>query len=163
MSKSSQLQIRVSPEEKARIRACADKAGMDVSKWVLQQLFPAATERFQQLCRSLDSTPEKRKYVFAELNDFLSQLNARELIPAVRDAPTIELPTFEANYLAAMVEQVSAVRGVSPPDWTRRIKSLEQPWFATNLKSLRLHLLTTSPPPFRRRNLFVDSSVGDRV
>lgn len=136
---------------------------MDVSKWVLQQLFPTAGERFQHLCRSLDSAPEKRKYVFAELNDFLSQLSARELIATVRHAPSIELPTFEANYLTAMVEQASAGRRVSPPNWTRRIKPLEQPWFATNLKSLGLHLLTTSPPPFRRRNLFVDSSIGDRV
>lgn len=29
--------------------------------------------------------------------------------------------------------------------------------------SLRLHLLTRSPPPFRRRNLFVDSSIGQRA
>ena len=36
-------------------------------------------------------------------------------------------------------------------------------WFASELKSLRLHLLTKSPAPFRRRNLFVDSTLGDRV
>jgi hypothetical protein len=43
------------------------------------------------------------------------------------------------------------------------VKPLERPWFASSLKSLRLHLLTASPPPFRRRNLFVDSTIGDRV
>ena len=163
MSKSSQLQIRVSPEEKARIRARAASAGMDVSKWVLQQLLPPVEERFQRLCRGLDATPVKRKYVFAELNDFLSQLSARELVQAVRHRPAIELPAFEANYLAAMVEQASAVMAVSPPDWTRQVKPLDQPWFASSLKNLRLHLLTASPPPFRRRNLFVDSTIGDRV
>jgi hypothetical protein len=62
-----------------------------------------------------------------------------------------------------MVEQASAVAGASPPDWTRRVKPLERPWFASPLKNLRLHLLAHSPPPFRRRNLFVDSSIGDRV
>ena len=163
MSKSSQLQIRVSPDEKARIRARAASAGMDVSKWVLQQLLPPVELRFQRLCRDLAAAADKRKYVFAELNDFLSRLNAGELERACRHAPSVDLPAFEANYLAAQVEQAAAVVGVSPPDWVRQVKPLERPWFASSLKSLRLHLLTASPPPFRRRNLFVDSSIGDRV
>lgn len=136
---------------------------MDVSKWVLHQLLPPAEERFQSLCLDLCSAPGNRSHVLAELNDFLSRLSARELIRAVRYAPSIELPAFEANYLAAMVEQASAAVGASPPDWTRLVKPLERPWFASTLKNLRLHLLTTSPPPFRRRNLFVDSTIGDRV
>jgi hypothetical protein len=97
------------------------------------------------------------------LNDFLSRLSAPELIRAVRYAPSIELPAFEANYVAAMVEQASAAVGGAPPNWTRRVQPLARPWFASPLKNLRLHLLTTSPPPFRRRNLFVDSTIGDRV
>jgi hypothetical protein len=28
---------------------------------------------------------------------------------------------------------------------------------------LRLHLLLSAPPAFRRRNIFLDASVGDRV
>lgn len=163
MSKTSQLQIRVSPAEKARIRARAAGAGMDVSKWVLQQLLPPVEDRFQRLCRDLEAASDRRTYVFAELNDFLSQLSAREFIRAVRYPPSIDLPAFETNYLAAMVEQAAAVIVVSPPDWTRRVKPLEQPWFASSIKNLRLHLLTASPPPFRRRNLFVDSTIGDRV
>jgi len=31
------------------------------------------------------------------------------------------------------------------------------------LQSLRLHLLTHSPPPFRRRNIFIDSSPDKQV
>lgn len=161
MPKTSQLQIRVSPEEKARIQSRAERAGMDVSKWVLQQLFPPVEERFQRLCRNLNAAPDKRRYAFAELNDFLSQFGA--LPQAVRHAPSIELPAFEANYLAAMVEQASAVNGIAPPDWTRQVLPLDKPWFASSLRNLRLHLLTASPPPFRRRNLFVDSTIGDRV
>lgn len=163
MPKTSQLQIRVSPKDKARIRARAASAGMDVSKWVLHQLLPPVAERFQSLCRNLGATSGERSYALAELNDFLSQLGALELARAVRDAPSIELAAFEANYLAAMVEQASAAVGAPPPDWTRRVRPLERPWFASSLESLRLHLLTASPPPFRRRNLFVDSTIGDRV
>lgn len=136
---------------------------MDLSKWVLHQLLPPVEERFQSLCRGLDAAPGKRSYAFAELNDFLSRLSARELTRAVRFAPSIDLPAFEANYLAAMVEQASAAIGTPPPEWTRLVKPLDKPWFASSLKNLRLHLLTTSPPPFRKRNLFVDSTIGDRV
>jgi hypothetical protein len=35
--------------------------------------------------------------------------------------------------------------------------------FGSDLQNLRLYLLTHSPPPFRRRNIFIDSTLGDRV
>lgn len=164
MSKTRQLQIRVSAEDKARIRERAARAGMDVSKWVMHQVLPPVEEHFQSLCRKLDdAAPGRRSYVLAELNDFLSRLTAPELTRAVRHAPSVELPAFEANYLAAMVEQASAAIDVPPPDWAQLVAPLKRPWFASSLKNLRLHLLTNSPPPFRRRNLFVDSTIGDRV
>jgi hypothetical protein len=40
---------------------------------------------------------------------------------------------------------------------------LPQPVFGSELKALRLHLLTNSPPAFRRRNIFIDATLGDRV
>jgi hypothetical protein len=40
---------------------------------------------------------------------------------------------------------------------------LAEPYFATSLKSLREHLLVAAPIPFKRRNIFVDASVGARV
>jgi hypothetical protein len=35
--------------------------------------------------------------------------------------------------------------------------------FGSTLVSLRLYLLTHSPPPFRRRNIFIDATVGSSV
>ncbi len=93
----------------------------------------------------------------------LGRVNGNDFARAVRHAPEISLSPFEANYLAAMIEYAAMLKGVVPPDWTRMVPPLERPWFASALKSLRLHLLTNSPPPFRRRNLFVDSSIGQRV
>ena len=69
----------------------------------------------------------------------------------------------EAAYLAAMVEHAAVIKGVDPPRWTAAVEALDALWFASSLKSLRLYLLTHSPPPFRRRNLFIDSSVGQPV
>ena len=89
-------------------------------------------------------------------------MNGSDFERTVRHVPEISLPPFEANYLAAMIEYAAMSKRAVPPDWTRTVPALERPWFASSLKSLRLHLLTNSPPPFRRRNLFVDSSVGQR-
>ena len=163
MSKTHQLQVRVSAEDKALIRARAEDAGMDVSKWVLQQVLPPVERNFQTLCGELVSRPDALSFTFAELQDWFRRLTGSEFIRAVRHAPEARLPPFEANYLAATVEHAAAIKRVDPPRWTTTVRPLDAPWFASSLKSLRLHLLTRSPPPFRRRNLFIDSSVEQRV
>ena len=163
VNKSHQLQIRISAEDKALIRARAAGAGMDVSKWVLQQVLPPVERKFQALCRELTAGPDARSFTFAEFQDWFDQMTGVELVRAVRYAPQARLPPFEANYLAATVEHAAAMKGVIPPRWTVAVEALDAPWFASSLLGLRLYLLTHSPPPFRRRNLFIDSSVGQRV
>ena len=163
MTKTHQIQTHVSAEDKARIRARAARAGMDVSTWVLQQVLPPVEGEFQALCRELASRPDARSFTFAGFQDWFNRLTGGEFMRAVRHAPETRLPPFEANFLTATVEHAAAIKGVDPPRWTATVEPLDAPWFATSLKSLRLHLLTHSPPPFRRRNLFIDSSVGQRV
>ena len=163
MGKDRQLQIRISAEDKVRIQERAAGAGMDVSNWVLNLVLPPVEREFQALCRELVTRSHARSYVFAELNDLLGRVSGEDFQRAVRYAPENILPPFEANYFAAMIEYAAMLKGTVPPAWTRTVPALERPWFASSLKSLRLHLLTNSPPPFRRRNLFVDSSVGQRV
>lgn len=161
--KTEQLQIRVSSEQKARIQQQAARAGMDVSKWILHRALPPAEACFQSLCHDLARGSSDSRYTLAELNDFLSDLGAQAFRGAVARAPEARLPAFEGAYVAAMVERAAAVKCVPMPAWTRDVGALEKPWFASALQSLRLYLLTASPPPFRRRNLFIDSSIGDRV
>ena len=62
-----------------------------------------------------------------------------------------------------MIEHAAARMRVSAPPWTRDVLPLQAPWFATEMKKLRAHLLQVAPVAFRRRNLFVDATVGDRV
>ncbi|MDO8580740.1 MAG: hypothetical protein Q7S13_04600, partial [Candidatus Omnitrophota bacterium] len=88
---------------------------------------------------------------------------ADEFELAVAQPPVVSLSPYLANYIAAMVEYTAVKKGRRAPAWTRDIPPLEQPVFGSDLGSLKLHLLTHSPPPFRRRNLFVDSTVGQRV
>ena len=161
-SKSQHLQIRVTPQQKAALKRLASAAGQDVSSYVLSRTLPPARLRFEELLTLLRDGTERR-YALAELNDLLSALAPTELREAVAHADLAHLSPFLRNYVAAMVEQASYLKRVRPPSWTAQVEPLGTPWFATPLASLRLHLLRASPVPFKRRNLFVDAAVGDRV
>jgi uncharacterized protein (DUF1778 family) len=162
MSKSQHLQIRVTPRQKAALKRLAAAAGQDVSSYVLSRALPAAQGRFRELVALLGKDADRR-YVLAELNGLLAGLAGDELRDAVMHAELDGLPVLVQNYVAAMVEHACHRKGVPPPAWTARIVPLEAPYFAVPLKSLRLHLLRASPVPFKRRNIFVDAAVGDRV
>ncbi len=162
MLKSTQLQIRLSPSDKRRIEAQAKLAGMPVSSWVLARLLPHSAMKFRDLYQQL-ATSDTAAFLYAEFNDFLSGLDASDFATAVVQRPDTPLDAERANYLAAMIEHTAAQLDVEPPAWTRDIAPLREPMFTSSLLSLRLHLLVHGLPAFKRRNLFVDSSVGARV
>lgn len=163
-TKSKQLQIRVTPSEKAQLRRLARRAGQDLSSYVLSRALPPGKLRFDELLRELRTADEPdRRYVLAELNDFLSGLAPAQLRDAVEKADIRGLSDLMQNYVAAMVEQAACQKGVEPPSWTRDPPALDEPYFATSLRSLRSHLLRVSPVAFKRRNIFIDATVGDRV
>ncbi|HWJ35240.1 MAG TPA: DUF1778 domain-containing protein [Steroidobacteraceae bacterium] len=161
-SKSAQLQIRVSRGEKKAIQHAAKRAGMDMSAYVLSRVLSAPALRFQE-CVAGCTEHSAASFALAELNSLLSALTPGEMRDATAVAPSIALSPFLANYVAAMVEYGCARCTISPPAWTRSVIPLDEPAFGTSLRSLRLHLLTHSPPPFRRRNIFIDSSLGRQI
>ncbi len=160
-----QLQIRVSVDQKRAIARAARRAGMAMSSYVLERVLGADERRTAELMRHLANVAEadSRRFALAELHDMLASLSASELRRAVAEPPPAALAPETANYVAAMVEYACARRGLENPVWTRAIAPLATPMFASQLESLRLHLLTRSPPPFRRRNVFIDTSIGGRV
>jgi uncharacterized protein (DUF1778 family) len=160
--RSSQLQIRVTPEQKEALKRLSQRAGQDMSAYVLSRALPDAGVRFAQLVAALRDE-EQPGFVLAELNDLLSGLAAGELRSAVEHADLAGLTPYLRNYVAAMVEVTAHRLDVPPPSWVRDVEPLETPHFATSLASLRLHLLRTAPVPFKRRNIFIDSTIGDRV
>ena len=162
MSRTEQLQVRVTPAEKAALKRLAQRAGQGVSAYVLSRALPKARLRFEELLRSLADEGERR-FALAELNDLLARLTRAEFLDAVSGAPNQDFSAYWQNYLAAMVEQAAQQKDVSPPQWLSAIEPLTEPHFVVPLLSLRLHLLRAAPVPFRRRNIFVDSGVGDRV
>jgi uncharacterized protein (DUF1778 family) len=161
--KTHQLQIRVTAAEKTAIQRAAARADMDMSSWVLSKVLPSQQPQFRELAQALAVDVGERRYALAELNDFLTTLDAGEFADAVREPPPAGLEPYLANYLAAMVETAANRTGVPPPSWAARIPPLADPVFGTPYQSVRLHLLVAAPPAFRRRNIFIDASIGDRV
>lgn len=133
-----------------------------MSSYVLSRALPSPALRFAELLTEL-RREEQPRYTLAALHDFLAGVAAADLAAAVADADLDTLSPFLRNYVAAMVEQAASLRKIAPPAWAREVEPLGEPWFAVPFAELRPHLLAASPVAFKRRNLFVDSTVGDRV
>lgn len=162
MAKTTQLQIRVSDDEKELIRASAARANLDMSTWILQTLLSASELQFRGILRSMATQP--RPELYAELIDLLDRLSAAELL-SIRnpESELDELSAYQQNYVCALVEQRAHKLGVRAPKWSGDVSPLTTPVFGTPLKSLRAYLLTQAPVAFRRRNIFVDAGLGARV
>lgn len=162
MAKSHQLQIRVTAGQKAELKRNAQRAGLDMSTYVLTRALPASRSKVTEAIGRLTSDDGQR-LALAELNDLLAGLAPSAFADAVSDVDLRGLSPFLQNYVAAMVEQAAHLKAVRPPTWTRDIEPLELPYFAVPFERLRPHLLRSSPVAFKRRNLFVDATIGDRV
>lgn len=161
MTKTEQLQIRVSPEQKATLQTLAAAAGRDVSSYVLDRLLPSLAGEFGELLQALDGS--NRRYALAELNDLLTNCPPILFRDVVADGSPLPDDPYMQNYVAALVEQAAGLKGVAPPDWVQLVGPLSEPHFATPMRSLRMFLIRSAPVPFKRRNIFVDSGIGARV
>lgn len=161
-AKSQQLQVRVAPHQKATLKRLASAAGLDVSAYVLARVLPPDQARFAGILHQLHHDADRR-FALAELNDLLARCAPAQFADAVGRADLGAFAPLVQNYVAAMVEQAAAQKGVQPPAWVHDVAPLEEPHFGAPLQSLRLHLLRAAPVAFKRRNIFVDASVGDRV
>jgi hypothetical protein len=161
-TKTRQLQIRVTARQKAEIKRLSRRAGLSVSSYVLACVLPEQRVRFREILGAIGAERDRR-YALAELNDFLTGLTASSLGDAVAEADVEDLPPLAANYVAAMVEQAAFRMGVDPPAWAAEVEPLEEPHFAAPFRSLRPHLLRAAPVAFKRRNIFADSTIGDRT
>ena len=159
--KIAQLQIRVSPAQKRQIQSLARCAGLDMSSFVLAQVLPQSRARFLRLVADLNG--DRGRFALAEINDLLTPMAGGELLKIAGTRPPVRLDPYLENYLCALLETAAHRGGVAPPAWLHDIPPLPSPVFGTDLESLRLHLLTHAPAAFRRRNIFIDATLGARV
>ena len=160
--KTSQLQIRVTAEQKRTMKRLAREASMDMSAWVLRRVLPDEAERFQALVADVGGSSPK-PMALAELADFLRALPLAAFQRAVAEAPRARIDPGTLNHIAGSIELAAARRGVEPPAWTATVTVPATPTFGSSLESVRLHLLANAPIALRRRNVFADASIDDRV
>src|SRR5262245_55934496 len=113
-SKTEQLQIRVTKEQKAALARRARRGGQDVSSYVLSRALPSAALRFGELLRELGDE-DRRRFALAELNDLLTELAPGEFADATEEAELRGLSPHLQNHVAAMVELAAHQKGVAPP------------------------------------------------
>lgn len=162
-ARSEQLQIRVTPVQKRALKERARQARMDVSAYVLARALPNETARLTGILRTLRRDDADRRFALAELNDLLTTLTSPRFADVVETLRVDALSPLLQNYVAAMVEQAAAQKRTSPPAWVRHVVPLDAPYFAVSFPSLRPYLLRVSPVAFKRRNLFIDATLGDQV
>ncbi len=106
----------------------------------IEQLAQAALERDHLKLRSLVQDLTRKKITWGDLPR-----------PSTNDLRLLIMS-------AALVELLALRNGQTPPEWTKDIGSLKEPFFllesAAGMKRLRVLCETQSPEPLRKRLLF---------
>ncbi len=152
-AKTSQLQIRVSPTEKATLKRLASASGLSVSAYVLSRVLPAAGEALNRKIGALERA-EELDGALAELVGYLAELDEGEFGQATEQVELTGLTPLQRNYAAAAVEREASRRDRPPPAWTADVEPLHRPHFPLGLRALRPHFMRVSAPAFKRRNVF---------
>src|SRR5690349_3453361 len=105
--KSEQLQIRLTPGQKAALKRLAARAGQDVSQYVLSRVLPDAARRWEKALEHL-ATGDDPRFALAELHDVLASSGPSELA-SLPEAGVAALDATLRCRIAAMVEQACAL------------------------------------------------------
>jgi len=153
-AKTSQLQIRISPERKAVLKRLAAAEGVSLSEYVLSKALPSQRAELQERIEALAEADQLDERL-AVLCAYLGELSDDAFGEATTATSLGHLAPVLQNYAAAAVEREAHRRRLTPPWWTTRTDPPEKPHFIWDLRSLRPHLMRVTPPTFKRRRLFV--------
>jgi hypothetical protein len=155
-ARSSQLQIRITNEQKAALKRLARSAGMTVSAYVLTQALPGAGREVDRILAELPGAGDGQRSLLADLETLVLGCSPEDFGEALADVALEGFPPTLANQVAAMVEDAAHLKGVDPPPWVDEVPPLDRPRFGWPLSSLRPHQLRVTPVPYKRRQIFFD-------
>ena len=162
--KSDYIQIRVSKLEKKAIKTAAYDAGLDMSAYILGHLDIDLGSQWQSLLANLqDLKLEDSHFCWAAIIDFLTPLDANQFQHLFQYAEQWNLDPENQNYLAATIERKALSLNIPAPKWLSEIAPCAYPYFEDETPKLKQYLLLHGDPVFRRRNIFIDSSIGGRI
>lgn len=109
-----------------------------------------------ELATAVDGQVDRLKIDWTRLRAFVDwiDLHPDELGSAIADPPVRTGTPLDA-ILAALAEELADRNGVERPRWTRAVGPLDQPWSPPATPRMRAEAETTTPAPFRRRNLIL--------
>lgn len=161
-TRTRQLQIRVTPEEKAALRRLAAAAGTTISAYVLQQALPTVARDVAKLVGALRESPEETARLLGSLQEALEGVPQGRLAATLAPHDLEGLSVVQANYVAAILEQEATRRAEPPPECLAEVAPPDQPHFGWALRSMRPHQMRVTPVAFKRRNLFFDPTSASR-
>ena len=153
--RTSQLQIRVTPDEKAALKRLARAAGESVSRYVLTRVLPSAELEIARLMDRCREPGPGLNQALQELSEVLQELSGLDLTHGV-PRPDPDLPPVTANRIAALVETAANRKGAEAPAWVAEVPALERPSFRWALVSLKPHQMRRAPVALKRRNVLLD-------
>lgn len=154
MTRTSQLQIRISPTEKLTLKRLAAATSQSVSAYVLSRALPPTADPVGRALDALRSGTSTLGGAIEEIRRSMAGLGPADLEAALGRVRVSGLPPASQNYVAAAAEQMAADAGLPPPRWTAGVRPLERPHFRWPLASLRPYQLRLSSAALKRRNLF---------
>lgn len=160
-TKTSQLQIRVSPAEKAILKRLAAAEGISVSAFVLDRVLPAHGGEVAERIAALQGGSDLQTRL-SDLELHLLSMSDEEFPQAVVGVDVGDMRPLEKNCAAAAVEREAWRRGLAAPEWTTDVRPLEHPWFAWRIRALRPHLMRIAPPAYKLRNVYLPSHEDTR-
>jgi transcriptional regulator with XRE-family HTH domain len=123
----------------------------------------SATELARALGRTLRTGEAADAWrLVAEFIDDDRGADDREFALVVADMPAPEEDPRAVALTAAIVEHLSARRGLVPPPWTQAVAEVT-PWWFVGGERFRAVALRESPPSFARRGIFVTAGALERV
>ena len=120
-AKSSQLQVRVTEEEKAALKRLAAAADLSVSAYVLAQALPPRHGDLARLLADLAGAGDRQRAVLEALAAYIAKTKPGEFTDALAKASLEPLSPVVRNQVAAMVEQTAHSLGVDPPEWVEGV------------------------------------------
>lgn len=154
--KTSQLQIRISPDQKATLKRLAAEAGVNVSQYVLRTVLPSTEAEMARHAEALGPRSGRGR-AFADLRKYLSDLPLERFTEAAQAFSSDDWPTVIRHHVAAAVEECAARHAARAPRWTRELAPLDRPHFSWEARSLRPHLMRITPVFLKRRDVFRDA------
>jgi len=154
--KTSQLQIRVTEQEKAALRRLAAAANMTVSRYVLSQAIPSRARDLERIGQGLSGPPTDQASALQRLVDLVVETPPADYRQVLGGLSLEGLPPRMQNQVAAVVESGAQARGTEPPDWVDAVDPLPRPYFWWPLASLRPHQMRVAPVAYKKRGIFFD-------